>query len=81
MHSIQWKQTAWHSVKGQRDKKPWVWEGVRKDNRTFKITFIPHIGYIANSFNGQRIGKGNTLSEAQLLCEKVPGPQVVRVAK
>lgn len=76
--TILWRQVAWHSVKGQNEKRPWRWSGTRPDGRSFKILHIPHEGFVASSFNGTRLGVGKSLSEAQNICEAAAK---VKVAK
>ena len=82
--TISWTQKAWYDVKvnsnrGNRnsvqpEKRCWLWEGTRKDGRSFRITHIPHLpkGYVCQSFNGLRLGAGLTLSEAQMVAENAP---------
>ena len=81
--TIQWKQTAWHNKRGSKtgEKVCWRWEGTRPDGRSFVVLHIPHIGFIASSFNGTRLGVGCSLAKAQMLCEQAPCVKVGQVAR
>lgn len=68
MH-ITWTQKAWHKKdKRSEEKVCWRWEGKRADGRSFVVLHIPHIGYIASTFNGTKLGEGKSLAQAQALC-------------
>ena len=73
--SIQWTQKSWCNVKvnGKNERRCWRWEGVRSDGRSFRITFIPHVGYICTSFNGTKLGVGKSLATAQKYAADAPG--------
>jgi len=68
MH-IRWQQKAWHRV----TKSAYKWEGVRSDGRSFRILLVQRLGYMVETFNGQRLGTAKSLADAQALAEKVPG--------
>ncbi len=78
--TIKWKQTAWNTPKGSKEKRAYKWEGKRPDGRSFRITLIQRLNeYHVYSFNGTKLGMGKSLSEAQNICERAPAASTVGV--